>query len=157
MISFERTFDWALIKQIFTHPRIWPHITDDGSPTAADYEPPQHEAIWYVLAKDGMTVLGIWMLVPENMACWKIHTCLLPGAWGHLGHEAALLLPMWIWEHTQCQRIITDVPDDNRLALRFAKQAGMEQFGVNPRSYMKNKTLHDVIMLGISKPLELCQ
>jgi RimJ/RimL family protein N-acetyltransferase len=157
MISFERTDDWALIKQIITDRRVYPHVSDDFSPTPEAYEPLQHESIWYILAKDDGFILGLWILIPDNFVCWKIHTCLLPGAWGHLGQEAAALLPNWIWSHTKCLRIITDVPEYNRLALKFAKQAGMEEFGVNERSYMKKGELQNLIMLGISKPVNLCQ
>ena len=90
------------------------------------------------------------MLHPHNAICWEIHTCLLPNAWGERGRRAARLLPEWIWQHTPCRRIITNVPDNNRLALRFALAAGMTEIGVNAASFLKNGKLRDQTLLGIS-------
>lgn len=172
MISFERTTDWETIKAIVTHPRIYPHVSDDGSPLAEQWEPIRDEVVWYVLVKDDAVLhpskpkpdslgtpelLGLWVLVPDNSVCWKIHTCLLPVAYGDRARIAAIAMVPWIWHNTGCLRVITDVPAYNRLALRFARAAGMKEYGVNPRSYMKNKKLYDQILLGISKPEALCQ
>ena len=153
MITFERSKDYALIRQIMTHSRIWRHITDDFSPSHEDFEPIQNDAIWYVMAKKYEVIIGLWVLIPDNHICWKIHTCLLPVAWGGFGLEAALQLPEWLWEHTECVRIITEVPEYNRVALKFAKAANMQQFGVNERAYMKHGRLQNLILLGISKPI----
>jgi len=152
MIQFERSSDYELIRSIMTHPRIYDKIADDSSPAPADYHPPEHEAIWYVMVRDAGELLGLWMFCPQNAVCWEVHTCLLPAAWGDRGQAAARLLPEWIWENTCCRRIITNVPTTNRLALHFALKAGMRMFGVNPRSYLKRGVLCDQIMLGISQP-----
>ena len=152
MISFERSFDYGQIKSIITHQRIYPFVSDDFSPAPADYRPLESEKVWHVLVKDDAEVLGLWILVPENEICWKIHTCLLPNSWGERAKQAAKLLAKWIWENTPCLRVITDVPEYNRVALKFAKEAGLAEFGVNEESFMKNGELHDQIMLGISKP-----
>src|SRR5690242_12992534 len=156
MISFERTQDYELIKSIMTHPRTWSHIADDSAPPREEFEPIQNDGIWYVLAKDDGVILGVWVFIPDNVVCWKVHSCLLPGAWGHSGQRAANLLPDWIWNITKCMRVITVVTEDNRLALKYAKRADMEEFGVNERAFLKNGNLQNLIMLGISKPVGLC-
>lgn len=150
-MTFERSTDYQLIKTIITHPRIWEHATDDFGPKPEDWQPPQSELVWYVLAKDGAEVLGLFMLVQENAVCWKVHTCLLPTAWGKRARQAAREGAQWVFENSKCLRLITDVPEYNTLALRFAHMGGMTQFGVNPKSYQKNNILQDVYMLGISK------
>ena len=155
MITFERSFDYELIRSILTHPRIYPHIADDGSPPREEYRPIESEAIWYVVVRDCEEVLGLWMLHPLNTITYEIHTALLPNAWGSRSIQAALELPDWIWEHTPCRRIITNVPSANRLALRFALAAGMTIYGVNPGSYLKNGVLCDQTCLGLSKPEEM--
>lgn len=152
MIYFERSTDYALICQVLTHEKIWPHISDDGSPAREDYRPVEHEAIWYVIVRDQDEVLGLWTFVPQNAVCWEVHTALLPAAWGERGQNAARLLPEWIWENTPCRRIVTNVPETNRLALHFAAKAGMKVYGVNPQSWMKNGALCDQICLGLSAP-----
>jgi len=161
MIHFERSFDYPLIRHIMTHPKIYPHITDDYSPPISEYHPIQNEYMWYVIVHDIYVVdvgpeeiLGLWVLHPHNTICWEIHTCLLPNAWGPRGQVAARLLPEWIWQNTTCRRIITAVPTTNRLALHFAFKAGMKAYGVNEASYFKNDRLCDQVVLGISAPAE---
>ena len=155
MITFERTFDYEQIRKIMTHPRIYPYISDDGSPAPEEFRPYEHEMIWYITVHDkrdeGTDLLGLWMFIPENTICWEVHTALLPCAWGPKGQLAARMLPAWIWAHTPCRRIITNVPSTNRLALHFAYKAGMKIYGVNRQSFLKNGVLCDQICLGISK------
>ena len=153
-IRFERTRDMGLVKAIITVPEIYRHVTDDGAPRPEDFTPMDHPAIWYVLAWDEDECLGAWTFMPANSTCWEVHTCLLPSAYMVKGRTAVAgrQVIQWIWDNTPCQRIITNVPSYNRLALRFAERAGMVVMGVNVRSFMKNGELLDQIMLGISKP-----
>lgn len=150
-MTFERTFNWETVKAIMTHPKIWPHITDDFAVKVEVFEPITHPSAWYVLVKDGEELLGLFALYPENHICWKVHTCLLPNAWGKRAKQAAREGVQWVFNNTECLRLITDVPEYNALALRFANMGGMEPFGVNHKSYQKDGKLHDVTMLGISK------
>jgi len=161
VIAFSRSTDYDLIRQILTHSRVYDKISDDYSPRREEYRPIEHEAIWYVLARDydeqsgEFDLLGLWMFHPQNGICWEVHTALLPIAYGVPGRLAAQLLPPWIWEHTPCRRIVTNVPSTNRLALRFAIAAGMKIFGINRASYLKGGKLCDQICLGISAPQEM--
>jgi hypothetical protein len=61
----------------------------------------------------------------------------------------------WIWTNTPCRRIVTGVPQGNRLAFRFAVAAGMEQYGVNEASFLRGGRMLDQICLGISRPRDL--
>lgn len=155
MIHFERSFDYPLIRAILTVPAIWRHISDDGSPAPADYQPIESELLWYVLVWDEKELLGLWMFHPHNTVCWEVHTALLPNAWGERARQAARQMTDWIWAHTPCCRIITNVPETERIALKFALAAGMEEYGRNPRSFLKDGRLLDQILLGISKPTEM--
>lgn len=149
-MTFEITHDEDVIREIVTHPMVYPAVSDDYSPSVSMWQPPDAH---FFLVKDGNETLGLWAMTMENGICWKAHTCLLPISYGERARRAASEFREWIWIHTPCLRIITDVPRYNTLAYRFALAAGMKQFGVNPKAYMKNGTLHDVIMLGVSKCL----
>jgi RimJ/RimL family protein N-acetyltransferase len=155
-LLFERTRDYDLVRQIMTDPRVWPHISDDLAPAPTDFRPLECEAVWYVLVIGAGEVLGLFAFVPQNSVCWEVHTCLDPRAWGATGARAARELPAWIWANTPCRRIVTSVPAYNRLALRFARAAGMQEFGVNPRSYLKNGELQDQVLLGLSPEEVTC-
>jgi hypothetical protein len=61
----------------------------------------------------------------------------------------------WIWRNTPCRRIVTNVPEDNRLAYRFALSAGMIGYGLNRASFQRGGRLLDQHCLGISRPLDM--
>lgn len=156
-MTFERSHDWELIKSIVTHPSVYSGISDDGSPPAEQWNPKEYPLVQFVIARDGNEILGLWALAPQTSACWEVHTCLLPNAYGKRAHQAVMEFEDWVWNNTKAMRVVTDVPEYNRVALRFSLNAGLKQFGLNPKAYMKNGKLHDVIMLGISKPgVETC-
>ena len=165
MIQFNRSHDYNLIRQILTHSRVYDKISDDYSPSRDEYRPIEHDAIWYVVARQAFPaaegieprepdLLGLWMFHPLNGICWEVHTALLPIAYGVPGHQAARLLPAWIWENTPCRRIVSTVPTTNRLALHFAVDAGMKMWGINEASWLKNGMLCDQVCFGISAPQE---
>lgn len=150
MITVDRTFDLDLVKRVMTHRRIYPHISDDGSPSPEEFHPIEHDQVIYLHARDDET-LGVFMLHPHNTACFEVHTCMLPRAWGDKAKISANLGTEWMFRNTQCSRIMTNVPTYNRVALEFARACGMEEFGRNPKSFLKNGVLYDQHMLGLSK------
>ncbi len=152
MIHIERSQDYALIRGIMTHPRVYPHLRDDASPAAADFQPIESEALCYLVAWDANELLGLWLLVPLNAVCWEIHTALLPNAWGDRARRASDVMLAWVWGNTPCRRIVTHVPADNRLAYHFALAAGMHVFGIDEQSFLKGGRLLDQICLGINRP-----
>ena len=151
MIHCERTRDYELARQIITHPRIYPWVTDDASPAREDYRPIESDAVIYLLVYDAAELLGMFLFTPQSGVCVEVHTCLLPHAWGSRATAAAAAARAWIWAHTPAARIVTSVPADNRLALRFAVRSGMLEYGRNPASIRKNGRLEDLILLGISR------
>jgi RimJ/RimL family protein N-acetyltransferase len=151
-MTFERTTDQALIHRVMTHPRIWRAITDDGTPPVEEYKPVVADAFHYVAVHDAGELLGLFLFTPMNTVLWEVHTCLLPNSWGGRALEAARGISTWVWANTGFRRVITSVPSYNRLALRLAKEAGMIEYGVNVKSFLKNGRLWDQHMLGISPP-----
>ena len=149
---YQRTFDYALIRSILTLPCFYKFITDDFSVPVEQFQPAEHESIWYVLAFEGDELRGLFAFEPENTICWKIHVCLLPRCWGAKGREALQGVFEWIWENTPCLRIVGHVPSYNRLALKLALECGMILYGLNYKSIMKYGKLHDQVLVGISKP-----
>ncbi len=150
-MTFEPTQDMALVKQIITHPKLWPHLSDDFSPPPEDFEPIQAQGIVYLLVLDGEQVLGCFILHPHSAIIWEVHTCLLPEAWGR-SEEATKGGTEWVWSNLNCIRLITNVPTINKLALRLAKHSGMQEFGCNPDSFAKGGKVYSMSMLGVSRP-----
>ena len=153
-----RTRDRELIRSIMTNRWVYRHITDDGSPSAQEFGPPMDERIVYLAASnDSGDVLGIFMLHPHNSVCYEVHTCMTPAAWGPFAKDAGAAGCAWMFENTDCQRIITNVPAYNKIAAKFAIDCGMTQFGINDRSILKSGVLHDQVVYGLSKGDWLCQ
>lgn len=150
-MKFERTHDMELVNQVIRHPRVYPHVSDDFSPPAEQLSMQDNEALWYVAVRDESDFLGIFLFAPDNPICWEVHTCLLPRAWGDRAVEAATEVCRWIWQNTSCRRIITEVPENNTLALKLALNSGLKQYGVNPRACLRGGVERDLILLGISK------
>jgi len=173
-MRFERSRDYALIRAIITTEQLYRAAADDFTPPAESYVLNESEAVHYILVRsdggfhalppavrqhgdrriaDGET-LGLFAFVPHNRVCWEMHTCLLPVAWGR-SEQAMKGVIRWIFDHTECRRIIGCAPVSNGLVLRLAVRAGLTKYGVNEKSFLKGGVLLDQVCLGISKE-DLC-
>jgi len=153
MFRFERSTDYALIRSVVTSPEVWAGASDDFSGSPNNWQPLQSEHVWYLMAWDDDTLLGLFALHPQNRVCWEVHTCLLKHCWGPQAAACAKAAIAWVWQNNhELQRIVTQVPCGNRLAHRFAKEAGMIQYGLNLKAFMKNGRLQDIALLGVSRP-----
>lgn len=141
-----------MIREITTHPKLYPHLSDDFSPAPEDFQPVEHENFVYLLVKDDDEVLGYFGLHPHTTTLWEVHTVILPSAWGERAREAAKVGTQWVWDNLPCIRLITNVPTCNPIALRFAKSSGMELFGMNQDSFVKQNLVYPMAMLGVSRP-----
>jgi RimJ/RimL family protein N-acetyltransferase len=148
-----RTHDMELVRGILSHPAIWPWIHDDG---ASEPAPVDHETLFWLLVTDPHPA-GVFLLHAHNHVTYEVHTCLLPRTWGAQAREATQMGRRWMFENTPCQKIVTNIPEDNALALRFAKRCGMTVEGVNRQSFLKNGELLDQHVLGLTKKEWLCQ
>jgi hypothetical protein len=149
-MRFERTRDMALVRSILTWPTLYDWHSDDGSPAREDYDPPESDAIWYILARDHETILGLWTLVRKNAIEYEVHMNLLPGHGYRRGRVAAREAIAWVWQNTPARRLIAAIPAYNRMAYRFALDAGFQMVGVDPKSVLKRGILYDQAVLGLS-------
>lgn len=152
--TFEPSTERDLVKSIVTHVKLYPWVIDDHAPSREEYEPTMHPSLLYLIVRDYGELQGLFFFHPINAVTFEIHTCLLPHAWGGKARAIAREMLKWLWENTDCQRLVTTVPDYNRLALVFAKASGMKEYGRNPESFMKDGKLRDLILLGIGRPKE---
>jgi len=148
------TLDEAAIKATVTHPAIWPHVADDSC-SLDTYAPPINGVLWLEVVDEQS--LGMYLVHPHNCVTYEIHTCLLPVAWGAKAKQAGKLVLDWIFANTNCQKVVTQVPQTNALALRYAKRCGMVVEGNNRQSFLKDGQLLDMTQLGITKKEHTCQ
>lgn len=148
-VVLTRTRDMDLVEQIARHPKVWPHLHDDGTPE--DWAPFDHDSVHWMLVLVEGTVMGAFLVHPHSAYCYEMHTCMLPAAWGAVAAKGAQLLLEWAFTQTPCEKMGTRVPEYNRAALRFALAGGMTHEGVNRASFKRNGRMIDQIMLGITK------
>jgi hypothetical protein len=141
-----------LIRNIVTSPRVYPWVSDDYSPAPTDWKPIDNAHTKYFAVRNTADVVGLLILIPQSAVCWKVHVCMLPEGYGAPARDAMREMFAWVWHNTPCVRIIGEVPEHHRKAARFAVRSGMKQFAVNPKSWIKNGVLQDLILFGISKP-----
>lgn len=151
MIEILRTYDSDFITHCITHPEVWDKLCDDGAPDKDLYFPPINESVQWMRAED----FGVFALHRQNCCTGEAHTILLPEAHGYAVEIAKAAL-LFAFAHCGVERIVTNVPSFNPLALRLARRAGFTDIGINKRSFQKNGILYDQTFLGISKE-DVCQ
>lgn len=148
-LRFGRTTDRELIRSIICHPKIWKWQTEDGM-EVADYEPVISEHVWYVLAVDGRTLIGLFVFEPRTSVKYAVHLAIAPSQWPR-GVEAFKGVIQWAWLQIGMERICGEIPSDNAHALRLAKKSGFEMVGVEHGAYRRGGILLDMRIVGISR------
>lgn len=145
----ERTYDADFITLCVL--QAWDSIHDDGAPDKDLYFPPINDGVQWLRAGD----FGVFALHKINHVTGEAHTILLPDAHGQAVEIAKEALK-YAFTHCGVERIVTNVPEFNPLALRLAHRAGFKDIGINKRSFQKKGILYDQFFLGISKE-DICQ
>ena len=147
--------DVEAVNRIMRHPDIYPKSIDDGYSQDAntfDAGPALENAGMYFLGwRVDEAWAGLWMFKPWNTTTFEIHTCILRPYRGKAAIHAAKDAGSWMFENTECRKIVTLVPEDNKPALRYALAGGMEKEGLIKNSILKDGDLLDQTLLGIGK------
>lgn len=151
-ISVYRSRDYLAIKALCTHPRVFPAISDDYTSDPHKWEPPQDERVIYLLASSHKKIFGFGIFLPRTHVQYEAHFGFLPRAYGADAAHAFEQMLSWAWQNTTALRIVGEIVKANTLAIRFARRAGFEIYGLNKASYLRGGVLHDQVCLGISKP-----
>ena len=152
MFTFALSTDLHLVKLIVTHPAVYRHLCDDNSPAPGNFIPPQGDLCRYLIVAWNSVVMGLWaFLGGDPCGPWEIHTAMLPEAYGKTRAASREMLG-WVWENTKCAEITTKVPENNRLALALARAAGMREYGIEEKSFLRDGVMLDQILLKINRP-----
>ena len=153
-MDITRCEDMDVIKSILLHDAIYPHVIDDG---CDEVNPSFNDGLIWLLITDQDKPQGAFMIHQHNRATWEIHTCLLPAIRGKKAQEAAKLVLDWFFNQEFNLKIITHVPEQNRVAHLFALRVGMLLEGVNRQSFLKDGILYDQYVLGMTREGWICQ
>lgn len=164
MIIFERTRDLDLVAAIMTHSLIYPWIADDFYPAPENFRPNDSEAVHYLLSFDEAQrkeLLGVFITYPVNQLLWMVDHALLPHSWGSRERSTARsgaraleigrAFEEWLWTFTPATKAVGLTPSCNKLALRYARRAGMTEVGRISRCYQRQFELHDLVIFEKEK------
>lgn len=149
-MHFHRTNDYGLVYQILTMRDVYEHLGDDFLPAAEDFQVNKHPDAWYVTACHADSFVGLFSLFPKSRVCWDVHVCMYPEATKGDKVEAARDFPAWVKAHTDCKRLVAEIPRSNKPAIHFAIYGGMRLVGVHPQAFQKHGRLQDLLVLGLS-------
>jgi hypothetical protein len=149
VITFSPTTDINEIRAIVMP--MYDKLHDDFGPPAAEWMPPIHELVEYLIIRDADELLGMAVVGKCSAVMCEAHNLLLP----HLGWKRRLRVAkeFFIWAEKQgYRRVVGKVPSWNRYAMAFDHAIGMKLFGINEKAIMRNGHLEDEVCFGISLP-----
>jgi len=121
------------IREILTHPEVYPRIKDDYSPPAEQFNP---TPAYYLEPVDGVLVL----LRPMLETLWEAHIAALPDAKGK-GAEAVRLAADWLRANTKCEQVLALFPEDNAAVSSLVARCGFERVGSVSSSFRRDGRL----------------
>lgn len=133
MITIERTDDFALIKELLSHPKLWREISDDTSVAIKDKWMP--DPTWlYLLAKRDDEIVGVVAFHALNGITVMSHIHILPKFWGERLDEVIPEVRKWLKLNTKVKKVVSTVPADCKQVLEAVKRYGFNMEGFSPKS-----------------------
>lgn len=150
-ITFERLRHLGRVREFFRDGRVYDAAGGDDAPGFEHFAPHPDPRIWYIEARDetspGQGAIALFTAIPRSRVLWEIH---VTRAFGAGITEAARAIAPFLFRNTPARRVIAEIPETNRAAIRLAQRAGYVFYGRNPQSYEKHGRLVDQILLGVS-------
>lgn len=112
-LALSRTFDATFLNVVANHPEVRPWLGGEGE---IDLGPVLANADNVALVTDG----GGFVLVRQEGGIYEAHSQFLPDSRGHT-RDAMRAVFDYMFTRTDCERIVTQVPDNNRGAMALAK------------------------------------
>ena len=132
------------IKSVLCDEWIYNRISEDGTPTAQEYEPTT-DALY--LIDDDLS--GVMIFHPINAVTFETHIQVLNRS---VAMEFCSSCIEWFWGKSYAKKIIAQIPEIYPDVCRFAEKQGFEREGINRASYLKDGNLHSQIYYGLVKP-----
>jgi hypothetical protein len=123
---FERSTDYAAIRELLIEPRCFRRMTGGQGPARASLDVGPREGFEFFTAMEHDQLAAVFLLATSGEET-EIHLCFAPHTWGR---SAPIFVEFvrWVWRNTDHARLIGPVPNHNRLAVRLALAAGFTPF-----------------------------
>lgn len=147
--------DLALVDSLMKHPKIYPWISDDFSPSVDEFTafvPLSSPHVYYIMPEE--KVLAIF--TPINRCTYEQHTCVHPDKRRGTTEYGRMVLD-YMFEETECEKVVTFIPRYNLPAVFAARAVGFVEEGLITKSFKKNGKLVDQRVYGYTKEKWICQ
>lgn len=155
-VTLEPCADFDILNAIVREESVYRACSDDFAPDAQAFDL-TGAGMLFVLVRAGGMIAGFYALHFHSAIMAEIHTCILPRFRGDTAARAARKIIAWVFEQTQCLKLITLVPECNKVAAAYARRAGLVDEGLLTKSFLKGGVLHDQLLLAICKENAPCQ
>lgn len=128
-----------------THPDIWPHVSEESSPSPQEYQPPILGPQHWVRSEDGG---ALFMAHPLTGVMWQMHIAVLP----EFRDRTTKYLHEFfqhIRENTQASGLIGFIAEDNPSCLRAARATGFKVSGCAPKALRRSGRLLDMTIVTL--------
>lgn len=151
-VSVAPIHDAKAVERIISDPSVYPDMSDDSSapPEAADGARLLAAGVVVGFLK-GTELLGLQFFHQHNGVTWEVHTAVLPDGRGRAAIRWATLAFQFMFNRSDCRKIVTQVPTYNRAAYALARRVGMSVEGLNRSSFLKGGVLFDQHWLGMTE------
>lgn len=149
-MTFERTEDMRLVREILTEPSCWRRMVDDLAPGVDEFDPRPRSELEYIVARENGGAIALFVLVDIESAV-EVHFCFRPKARLAIVRAGRAFVE-WVWAETDIVRLIGPVPGHNGLALRLAKACGFTEIDKEGGAVRKDGQVYDRILLEARRP-----
>ena len=143
--------DKEWINKIFHADGVFDYISDDFS---------EKNDIAGVFLEHGIILNPepgvVFTLHKVNSITREIHVAATPESRGKRAISAGKKVLKWIFENTDCLKLISFIPTANRHTILYALKNGFIKEGINEKSLMKGGKLIDQVLVGLTREKWLC-
>jgi len=142
------------VNSLMRDPDIYPHVTDDSCPRPEDFDASdmlKSDDIYALGWRDNGSIPGLLILYALNGITYQGHICMSKECRGREAVENSLKAKDWMFENTNCRKIVAFVPDHRKVVKVIVKAIGFEREGKLKNSFLKDGTLIDEVIYGIEK------
>ena len=148
-MMIERTFDYDIVREIITHPKLYSFCSEDTSASREEFKPLEDDNIYYLLPIIDEPI-GVIILSHQNTIMLAVHICILPEWWG-FAKIASISALWWVFQNTDYTKIVGTIPEYNRHAHSLGLRIGFEDEGRYRKAFLKDGREWDLILMGIRK------
>lgn len=141
----KRSFEEG-IKEVITHPDIYPRLTADDSPPPEEWEPRPDRI--YLVGWDEEP-FGVTSFAPKSSIVYNAHFQVIPEYRKSHAIDFAKECIRWLWDNTKAKKIVAEIPEFHQNVIHFGHKVGFVVEGINSKSFLKDGKLHNQIYLGL--------